>query len=145
MNTSSYKVIFSGKKESEREKIVLTFRSVLPEREYNIQPSFIAELKQKSEEVDNVLFFKNIEEVIKLGNNMSIKLYESYSIVLYSKKKGGIKEGLLFGNTKKGKINFIGLWPFNSDKDNFSKEKFASITYQLNSNFNDYDFICLIV
>ncbi|MFX1239295.1 MAG: hypothetical protein ACFFAS_18195 [Promethearchaeota archaeon] len=143
MSASIYKVVFSGKKESELEKITLTFRNFQTNTKYIIPPSFITELKQKSEEVKNVLYLRNIEEVIKLGNNIDIQTFESYYVVLFSKKEGK-KIGFLLGNVKKIGTIIIGLWPFNTEKDDYSRKKIDEILNQLTSNSKNYDTICLI-
>lgn len=145
MNFSNYKVIFKGNlKETGIDKLVLTFTNILTEESLQIPDNFIFDLKRLSENRANVITFQNIEEVIQIGNTTPFSVHNNYTVIIYTLKSGGKKEGLLVGSSKKRGDIIIGIWPFNDLPTNILNEALSNKLISLIKNEQEYSNICLI-
>ncbi|MHA1149997.1 MAG: hypothetical protein ACTSR8_17305 [Promethearchaeota archaeon] len=144
MNSIHYKVIFKGKSEDIKKKPNLTFNNIRFKLPLRVPSHIILELKKLSDINRGIINFQNIEEVIKIGSSSIDMGYNYYFVLLYTKKNGDKKEGLLIGNIKnKGDI-IIGIWPFNTNIEELTPEKIQDDINNLVKNPHEYDNICLI-
>ncbi|MFX1259093.1 MAG: hypothetical protein ACFFAN_14640 [Promethearchaeota archaeon] len=142
MSYSVYKVIFKENKETNKNKLTLTFRSIKIDYPIKIPIHYILQLKKLSETNQTIITFRNIDEVIKFGKDISEKLIKNYIILLFQSKQK--KEGFLIGNVKDLGIILIGIWPFNEKQILITAEKFYEKLNDLIKNSQDYSKICLI-
>ena len=140
MNKIIYKVVCIGGLKNKDKKMSLTFKKINFDDPLKIPLNFFTDLKKLSESNKNILIFKNIEEVLKLGEKKLSNII-NYYILLFQVKNN--KEGLLIGNTKKEGDIVIGIWPFNK-KDEYSKNQILSVFNNLIEKHTEYDEICLI-
>ncbi|MBN1800087.1 MAG: hypothetical protein JW891_01190, partial [Candidatus Lokiarchaeota archaeon] len=124
MSASNYKVVFSGMKESDSELMTLTFRAIPLDHQIEIAPSFLQKIKEKSEEGNNIIHFRNIKDVIKLGKDENYNTYDGFFVVLYTLKKEEKKEGFLIAKSKKKGTLLVGYWPFNLEILEWVRESF---------------------
>ena len=141
MNTIVYKVVFNGINEIKEKTLNLSFKGVIFDPSIKIPSHFFSELKKLSELNQNILIFKNIDEVIKLGEDISLDAVYYYNVLLFQFKNQ--KEGFLIGNTKKKGDILLGTWPFNKIYED-SKNVILDKLNNLLSKHNEYDKICLI-
>jgi len=141
MNTIVYKVIFNGIKEIKEKTFNLSFKGVILDSSFKIPSDFFSELKKLSDLNQNILIFKNIDEVIKLGGDISLDAVYYYNVLLFQLKNQ--KEGFLIGNTKKKGDILLGTWPFNKIYED-SKNVISERLNNLLSKHDEYDKICLI-
>lgn len=143
MSSIIYKVFFKGKEHDEK-KFSLSFKSLISEKSIKIKGS-VSELKKLCNENPNVVFFSNIEEILKYEKSFSSRLdYVNYMIILYTKIKDGAKEGILIGVTKDLEELILGLWPFNTQDAQNSPEEINEKLNNLISNPQNYADICII-
>ena len=140
MSVPTYKVIFKGIKEIDENKLNLVFKGVRSDKRIYIPSQLILNLKENSKNVQNVISYQNISEVIKVGKDSTRLSYNYYFIILYT-SIGGKKKGFLIGNEKKSGDILIGTWPFNEE---FPTEKISDIISNLVKNLENYKEICLI-
>ncbi len=139
-----YKVIFKGSEETEGNELVLTFKSGDFDKSLKIPTEFFFELKKLSETSDNIIDFKNIEEVIEIGQSNSGSAYNYHLVLLFTNKSSQIKEGYLIGNVKKLGDILIGVFPFNKNISDLTPELFTEKINNLITNHHEYSEICLI-
>lgn len=137
-----YKVIFKGSEETEGNELALTFKSGDFDKLIKIPPDFFFKLKKLSETSTNTLDFKNIEEVIEIGQSNSS--YNYHLVILFTNKSSQIKEGYLIGNVKKLGDILIGVYPFNKNISDLTPELFSENINNLITNPHEYSNICLI-
>ena len=128
---------------NEKNKIYLTFKSTINKKPLLKIPSqFIIEIKKLSQLNQNIIIFKNIDDIIKIEQETSQIMFNNYYILLLKLKEKN--EGFLIGNVKKIGDILIGTWPFNKQQEQASinniNEKFNNIL----KNPKDYTGICLI-
>ncbi len=144
MSSIIYKVIFKGIKEYDYNELTLTFKDIISEKVLNIPPRFFFGLKELSEHHPNIMFFKNIEDVKKLGNGGPLFKYKDYMVILYKLKSDRKREGFLIGNEKKSGYYLIGIWPFNRKIDENSPKNFLDSLLSLIKKPDDYENTYLI-
>jgi len=142
MSLTVYKVIFKGSNETKEKNLTLTFKSVFYEDPIKIPAKYVLGLKKLSEINKNIVIFKNIDEVTQFGQDLSSIPYNYYFILLFQLKNK--KTGFLIGNTKKMGNILIGIWPFNREQTQISKEKIYEILDHLINKAHEYSKICLI-
>ena len=130
MSLTVYKVIFKGNNETKEKNLTLTFKSV------------IYGLKKLSEINKNIVIIKNIDEITQFGKDISLISYNYYFILLFQLKNK--KTGFLIGNTKKMGDILIGIWPFNREQTQISKEKVYETLDTIINKAHEYSKICLI-
>ena len=143
MSSKFFKVIFEGSRKFESKKLILVFKGII-DKTINIPSHFIDNLKKIIRENSDFVFFQNINEVIKLGNQSSSGTFTNYSVILYIKKSTGYKEGLLIGEDKSVGERVIGIWPFNIESSKFSVKNIAVKCEDLVKKTQNYSSICLI-
>lgn len=139
-----YKVIFKGSEETEGNELALTFESGDFDKPLKIPTNFFFELKKLSETSNIIIDFKNIEEVIEIGQSNSGSSYNYYLVLLFTNESSQIKEGYLIGNVKKLGNILIGVYPFNKDISDLTPELFSEKITNLITNPHEYSDICLI-
>jgi hypothetical protein len=139
-----YKVIFKGNEETEGNELALTFESGDFNKPLKIPTDFFFELKKLSETSNNVIDFKNIEEVIEIGQSNSGSSYNYHLVLLFTNKSSQVKEGYLIGNVKKLGDILIGVFPFNKNISDLTPELFSEKISNLITNPHEYSEICLI-
>ncbi len=139
-----YKVIFKGSKETEVTELALTFKSGDFDKPIKILADFFLKLKKISETNDNIIDFKNIEEVVEIGQSNSGSSYNYHLVLLFTNKSSQIKEGYLIGNVKKLGDILIGVYPFNKDISALTPELFSEKINRLLTKPREYSNICLI-
>lgn len=145
MNNINYKVIFKGLNDNDKFDLVLTFKKITSKKKNTIPYSILSNLKNTSEKNSIVVVFQNIEDVLAIGNDSLTLNYVNYYVVLFTSKLNGEKEGFLIGNEKKkDDLEILGMWPFNSIKDEISKDQILELFNQMINNTTKYDHICLI-
>ncbi len=144
MSSNIYKVFFKGIKDSYENKLSLTFKSGKYDKPISLPSNFFMELKKLSEISENLIIFKNIEEVIEVGNTNSIMSYKHFKVILFTSKYNNEKSGFLVGSHNKLGEILIGVYPFNREVDKISNGKFKEKFHDLINNSNDYIDICLI-
>ena len=142
MSLSVYKVIFKGNNEVMEKNLTLTFKSVISDEPIKIPSHFILELKKLSEINKNIILFKNIDEITQFGKDISLISYNYYLILLFQLKNK--KTGFLIGNTKKMGNILIGIWPFNREQTQISKEKIYEKLDNIINKAHEYSKICII-
>jgi len=145
MNSINYKVIFKGSKDIESENLTLTFKKFHSKNNIKVPIKIISELKSLSKKISNIVVFKNIEEVIEIGNNYSRDLYNYYYVIIYIYKFDGKKEGFLIGNKKKMGDVIIGMWPFDKEIMEFSPGEILDLFNNLITKPHEYSNISLIL
>lgn len=141
MNTIIYKVVFSGINEVKEKALNLTFKGLNFDSPLKIPSKFFSELKKLSEINQNIFIFKNLIEVVKLGEESSLDVVLYYNILLFQLKDK--REGFLLGNTKKEGDILLGAWPFN-EKHDYSKNLVLDKLDDILKKPNEYDKICFI-
>ncbi|MFX1275139.1 MAG: hypothetical protein ACFFBP_09890 [Promethearchaeota archaeon] len=145
MKNINYKVFFKGWNKEEPLDLVLTFKKINFKKKVKIPFRIISDLKNLSDKNPIIVVFQNIEDVLTIGDYPNTNDYINYYVILYSSKLDGKKEGLLIGSEKKeSDLVILGLWPFNSFKDDFSKEQILEIFNCLINMTNNYESISLI-
>ncbi len=144
MDVSNYKVIFSGIKKTKSEAITLTFREMPLKYQFEISASLLQKIREKSEEGRNIIHFRNIEDVTKLGDDAISTFYDNFYVVLYSTKEEGKKEGILLVTIKKKGTLLIGTWPFNIAKRELTKENVNQLLGRFIDNPEEFKTICII-
>jgi len=139
-----YKAIFKGSGETEGNELALTFKSGDFEKPIKIPTEFFFKLRKLSETNSSLIDFKNIDEVIEIGQENSSSSYNYYLIILFTYKSSQIKEGYLIGNVKKLGDILIGVYPFNKNISDLTPELFSEKINNLLTKPNDYSNICLI-
>ena len=139
-----YKVIFKGNEETEGNELALTFESGDFDKPLKIPTEFFFKLRKLGETHSSIIDFKNIEEVIEIGQVNSGSSYNYYLVILFTNKTSQIKEGYLIGNLKKLGDILIGVYPFNKNISDLSPELFSEKINNLLTNPNGYSNICLI-
>ena len=142
MSLSVYKVIFKGNYETKEKSLSLTFKSVLYEDPIKIPAKYILGLKKLSEINKNIVIIKNIDAITQFGKDISLISYNFYLILLFQLKNQ--KTGFLIGNTKKMGNILIGIWPFNREQTQISKEKIYEKLDNIINKAHEYSKICLI-
>ena len=140
----NYKVIFKGSEETEGNELTLTFKSGDFDKPIKIPANIFLELKKLSETSNNILDFKNIEEVIEIGQLNSGSSYNYHLVILFTSKSSQIKEGYLIRNVKKLGDILIGVYPFNKNISDLTPELFSEKINNLITNPHEYSNICLI-
>ncbi len=144
MSSNIYKVFFKGIKDSYENKLSLTFKSRKIDKPISLPSNFFIELKKLSEIRENLIIFKNLEEVIEVGNINSIMSYNHFKVILFTSKYNNEKSGFLMGSHNKLGEILIAAYPFNREVDKISIEKFKEKIHDLIKNPNGYINICLI-
>lgn len=139
-----YKVIFKGNEETEGNELALTFKSGDFDKLSKIPPDFFFKLKRLSETSNTIIDFKNIEEVIEIGQSNSGSSYNYHLVILFTNKSSQVKEGYLIGNVKKLGDILIGVYPFNKNISDLTPELFSEKMNNLITNPHEYSDICLI-
>jgi hypothetical protein len=142
MSLTIYKVTFKGNYETKEKNLTLTFKSVISADPIKIPSGFIFELKKLSETNKNVVIFKNINDVIKFGQESSLVSFNYYYILLFQLKNE--MTGFLIGNVKKSGDILLGTWPFNKQQNQLSTEKIRKRFNEVINNTYEYRKICLI-
>ncbi len=145
MNSINFKIIFKGSKNLENENLTLTFTKLDSANNISVPASFITELKGLSERSENIVVFKNIDEVIEIGSDSSRELYNYYYVLIYKFKSEVKKEGFLVGNMKKKGDVIIGAWPFTKQSDELSPESIHDSITNLVKKPHEYSNISLIL
>lgn len=141
MDKIIYKIVCIGGPKNKEKKMNLTFKRVEFDEPLKIPSNFFADLKKLSDLNQNILIFKNIEEILKLGEKVSLNVINYYNLLLFQLKNK--KEGFLIGNTKSDGDILIGIWPFNKKHESSKDEIFAIFDDLLNKH-TEFDKICLI-
>ncbi|MFW9898157.1 MAG: hypothetical protein ACFFDO_02725 [Candidatus Thorarchaeota archaeon] len=142
MSLTIYKVVFKGNNETIEKHLTLIFKSVISADPIKIPSGFILELKKLSETNKNVVIFKNIDEVIKFGQESSLVSFNYYYILLFQLKNE--MTGFLIGNVKRIGDILLGTWPFNKQQNQLSTEKIRESFNKVINNTYEYRKICLI-
>jgi len=142
MSLTIYKVTFKGNNETKEKNLTLTFKSVISADPIKIPSGFILKLKKLSETNKNVVIFKNINDVIKFGQESSLVSFNYYYILLFQLKNE--MTGFLIGNVKKIGDILLGTWPFNKQQNQLSTEKIRKRFNKVINNTYEYRKICLI-
>jgi hypothetical protein len=142
MSLTIYKVTFKGNNETKEKNLTLTFKSVISADPIKIPSGFILKLKKLSETNKNVVIFKNINDVIKFGQDSSLVSFNYYYILLFQLKNE--MTGFLIGNVKKIGDILLGIWPFNKQQNQLSTEKIRKRFNEFINNTYEYRKICLI-
>ena len=138
MSAPIFKVIFKGTKNDE-DKLNLIFKGMISNK-ILFPATIILQLKEISQENQNVISFQNISDVLKVEKDTSLPPYNYYYVILYI-HKDGTKKGFLIANEKKSGDILIGTWPFNLE---FSKEEIVETINDLIKNIENYKEICII-
>lgn len=125
-------------------ELALTFTSGDFDKLIKIPPDLFLKLKKLSETSNNIIDFKNIEEVIEIGQSNSGSSYNYHLVILFTNKSSQIKEGYLIGNVKKLGDILIGVYPFNKNISDLTPELFSEKINNLITNPHEYSNICLI-
>jgi hypothetical protein len=144
MSPINYKVILKGSKREDEKGLSLTFRSLDSKKPISIPPQIILELKKLSEKSPIIITFQNIEEVLKIGSGPSLSDFNYYFVILYTAKKNKKKIGFLIGNVKNLGDVLIGIWPFNEQLTEKSKENILESFDNLIKKPHEYSEIALI-
>lgn len=139
-----YKVIFKGSEETEGNELALTFKSGDFDKPIKIPPDFFLKLKKLSETSTSTIDFKNIEEVIEIGQSHSSSSYNYHLVLLFTNKSSQVKEGYLIGNVKRLGDILIGVYPFNKNISDLTPELISEKINNLITNPHEYSNICLI-
>ena len=140
MDKIIYKVVCIGGPKKIERKMNLTFKRVDFSVPVKIPSNFFIDLKKLSELNQNILVFKNIEEVLKLGEKLLSNVVNYYILLFQIKNK---KEGFLIGNSKKEGDIVIGIWPFNKKKE-YSKNQISILFDDMLEKHSEFDKICVI-
>jgi len=146
MNKINYKVIFRGWNDDNNFDLTLTFREIKSEKKYiTISPKMLSDLKIISDKNPKIVLFQNIDDVFITGNN-SMKLnYINYYVILFKSKIQGKKEAILIGSRKKeNDLEILGIWPFNSKKEEITKARILELFNRILTNPDFYENICII-
>jgi len=143
MNSVIYKVIFRGLDQFEYKNLSLTFRN-LEFEEHLLLPVKFREFKNISEKINHVINFQNIEEVLIFGNPSVDYSYNYYSAILCTYKSDGKKIGFLICTVKNLGDIIIGIWPFNLNLKNLTREKVLELFNDIIENPDKFSNICLI-
>ena len=141
MISTLYKVIFKGFNDLDRDKLILTFRDIGAENSLPVPSYVLLDLKNVSENNKNILNFRNIDEVIIIGQKLMKRIYNYYYVILTIKNNK--KEGFLIGNLKKEGDLLIGLWPFD-EYSNITKELISEKFKKLINKYHEFSEICII-
>jgi len=139
-----YRVIFKGSEETEGNELALTFKSGDFDKPINLPTEFFFKLRKLSETHSSIIDFKNIEEVVEIGQVNSGSSYNYYLVILFTNKSSQIKEGYLIGNLKKLGDILIGVYPFNKNITDLTPELFSEKIDNLLTKPHEYSNICLI-
>ncbi len=139
-----FKVIFSAFEQLENKNLSLSFKNLIFKEPIIIPTNFLLEFKKLNETNKDLIYFQNIEEVIKIGNPKTDYSYSNYLVILYTLKSSGEKKGHLIGNVKKLGDIIIGVWPFNKQLVNMSEENIIDIYNDIIKNTQKYTKICVI-
>ncbi|MBY9017416.1 MAG: hypothetical protein KGD66_01155 [Candidatus Lokiarchaeota archaeon] len=135
-----YKVLFRGIGETEESS--LTFNNVNSDKYINMT-HYITSIKNLSDLHENIINFKNIEEVIIMGASSPPFSFNYYIVILVSHKDEK-KEGYLIGNTKKLGDLLIGSWPFSRNTLETQSDKILKRLDEIISNHVNIKKISLI-
>jgi len=137
-----YKVIFRGIGEMEESSLSLTFNNIISDKYINMT-HYITSIKNMSDLYENIINFQNIEEVIIMGANSHLLLFNYYIVILVTHIDEK-KEGFLIGNTKKLGDLLLGSWPFSQNTIEKQSEKILKSLDEIISNYVNIKKISLI-
>jgi len=139
-----YKVIFIGNKESDDIPLSLTFQHLNADKFIQVPPQFLSSLKALSSQHSNIIYFQNIDEVVKSEDLLTNLTFNYYIVILFSQNSSDQKEGYLIGNLKKRGDLIIGYWPFNFNPAKIEPEPVHDKLRDLIENSGSYLEIALI-
>jgi len=143
MDSVFYKVIFKAIEDVENVNLMMSFKNLNLINPIAIPSEFINKLRDLSEELENVIHFQNIEEVLIIGNFVPRYKYNYYLINLFEKVNGK-KQGYLIGNVNKLGDIIIGVWPFNRQLLEVTPDVIINSFKEMIESPNNYRKICII-
>jgi hypothetical protein len=143
MNPVFYKVIFRAVEQFENRNLTLSFKNLEFKSPLSL-PNNFREFRDKSEKINQVMNFQNIEEVLIIGNPSVEYSYNYYLVILCTSKADGKKKGFLIGNVKNLGDIIIGIWPFNMELQKATREIILNSFKEIIENPDKFSSICLI-
>ncbi|MFW9820566.1 MAG: hypothetical protein ACFFE5_13230 [Candidatus Thorarchaeota archaeon] len=143
MNPVIYKVIFRALEQVESRNVTLSFKNLEFSNPIAL-PNKFREFRDTRENINQIMNFQNIEEVLIIGNPSVEYSYNYYRVILCTFKADGEKKGFLIGNVKKLGDIIIGVWPFNMSLNNLKREKVLNSFNEIIENPDKFSNICLI-
>ncbi|KKK42562.1 hypothetical protein LCGC14_0385740 [marine sediment metagenome] len=143
MDSMFYKIIFKAIENVENENLIMSFKDLDSINPIAIPSEFIKKLRDLSEDLENIIHFQNIEEVLIIGNFVPKYNYNYYLINLFEKLNGE-KQGYLIGNVNKLGDIIIGVWPFNQLLLELTPDVIINTFDEMIKSPNNYRKICII-
>ncbi|MFX0006667.1 MAG: hypothetical protein ACFFA7_15720 [Promethearchaeota archaeon] len=143
MNSVIYKVIFRALEQFENRNLTLSFKNLEFSTPISL-PNKFREFREMSVNTDHVMSFQNIEEVLIIGNPSVEYSYNYFLVILYTFKADGKENGFLIGNVKNLGDVIIGVWPFNKELNNITKDNVLNSFKDIIENPDKFSSICLI-
>jgi len=143
MDSVFYKVIFKAIEDVENVNLMMSFKNLNLINPIAIPSEFINKLRDLSEELENVIHFQNIEEVLIIGNFVPRYKHNYYLINLFENVNGK-KQGYLIGNVNKLGDIIIGVWPFNRQLLEVTPDVIINSFKEMIESPNNYRKICII-
>ena len=142
MSSVVYKVVFKGTESNGVHNFTLTFKEIFINEPIKVSPKQLSTLKRQT--THNIINFQNIEEVIRIGENIPGLMINYYIVILFISKLDNQKKGFLIGNTKGRGDILLGVWPFTQKLEFSNSDKIDNILNDLIEKPENYSKICLI-
>ncbi|MFO8019490.1 MAG: hypothetical protein R6U96_12745 [Promethearchaeia archaeon] len=143
MESIIYKVIFKKKDHNDEQPIDLRFKKVNAEKELKIPSKIIYKLRELTEIKENFVYIQNIKRILNIKSGSLLKNYKQFLVILFISKEEE-KKGFLLGGNKEGTFKLLGVWPFNAEIKEQSRETYHKILTDIQKNPHLYSKICII-
>jgi hypothetical protein len=144
MDLVIFKVVFKAFEQYESKNLTLSFKNIILDKPILVSSESIHNLEILSETNQNIIFFRNIEEVITIGDLDSNYVFNYYLVILYTIKSNGKKVGYLIGNIKQLGDIVIGVWPFTTKGNNLSRDSILGSLEEIIKNISNYSKVCIV-
>ncbi|KKN69662.1 hypothetical protein LCGC14_0438510 [marine sediment metagenome] len=143
MDSMFYKVIFKAIENVENKNLMMSFKNLNSTTPIAIPSEFINKLRDLSENLENIIHFQNIEEVLIIGNLVSRYNHNYYLINLFERVNGE-KQGYLIGNVNELGDIVLGVWPFNRQLLKLTPDVIINTFDEMIKSPTNYRKICII-